>query len=173
MEADGAPLGVENHHANDAVTYPNGCHVCEVEIDPETGAVDLLGFVAVDDVGRPVNPMIVRGQSQGAIAQGLGQALMELGAYDDDSGQLLSGSFMDYAVPRADDLPALDPIAHDIPSPTNPLGVKGAGEGGTTGAPAAVMCAILDALAPAGVTHLDMPATPLNVWRAIQAAKSE
>ncbi|MEE8445940.1 MAG: molybdopterin cofactor-binding domain-containing protein, partial [Alphaproteobacteria bacterium] len=173
MEADGTPLGVENHHSNQAVTYPNGCHVCEVEVDPETGVVALLGFVAVDDVGRPVNPMIVRGQSQGGIAQGLGQALMELGAYDEETGQLLSGSFMDYQVPRADDLPALDPIPHDVPSPTNPLGVKGAGEGGTTGAPAAVISAILDALAPLGVTHIDMPATPMTVWRAIRAAKGE
>jgi len=171
MADEGPPLGAENHHSNEAVTYPNGCHVCEVEIDPETGVVELLGFVAVDDVGRPVNPMIVRGQSQGAVAQGLGQALMELGAYDAETGQLLSGSFMDYRVPRADDLPPLDPIPNDVPSPTNPLGVKGAGEGGTTGAPAAAICAILDALAPLGVSHLDMPATPLAVWRAIRSAR--
>jgi carbon-monoxide dehydrogenase large subunit len=164
-------LAAERHHENQAVTYPNGCHVCEVEIDPETGAVDVVAFTAIDDVGRAINPMIVSGQSQGGIAQGIGQALLEHGLYDRETGQLITGSFLDYALPRADDLPPLEPMRNDVPSPTNPLGVKGAGEGGTTGAPAAVMNAIMDALAPLGVGHLDMPATPAAIWTAIQAAR--
>ncbi|MDC0033237.1 xanthine dehydrogenase family protein molybdopterin-binding subunit [Alphaproteobacteria bacterium] len=161
----------ENNHKGEETTYPTGCHICEVEIDPETGALYMVAFSVVDDVGRAINPMIVHGQSQGAIAQGVGQALMELGSYDADSGQLLSGSFMDYCLPRADDLPSIDPILNDAPSPTNPLGVKGAGEGGTTGAPGAVMNAVMDALAPIGVKHVDMPATPHTIWKAIQRAK--
>lgn len=165
-------LIVHRHHRGEATTYPNGCHVCEVEIDPETGALEIIAFTVVDDVGRAINPMIVHGQSQGAIAQGVGQALMEIGAYDSESGQLLSGSYMDYCLPRADDLPSIEPIQNDVPSPTNPLGVKGAGEGGTTGAPAAVMNAVTDALAPIGVNHVDMPATPHALWRAVQQAKS-
>ena len=162
-------LNAENNHRGEATTYPNGCHICEVEIDRETGALEIVSFSVVDDVGRAINPMIVHGQSQGAIAQGIGQALMEIGAYDPESGQLLSGSYMDYCLPRADDLPFMHPIQNDCPSPTNPLGVKGAGEGGTTGAPAAVMNAITDALAPLGAPHVDMPATPQTLWRAIQS----
>lgn len=163
-------INVDRHHKGEATTYPNGCHICEVEIDPETGTLDIIAFSVVDDVGRAINPMIVHGQSQGAIVQGIGQALMEIGAYDPDTGQLLSGSYMDYCLPRASDLPSIDPIQNDCPSPTNPLGVKGAGEGGTTGAPAAVMNAIMDALAPIGVETLDMPATPHALWRAIRSA---
>jgi carbon-monoxide dehydrogenase large subunit len=163
-------INAENDHKGEETTYPTGCHICEVEIDPETGALDMVGFSVVDDVGRAINPMIVHGQSHGAIAQGIGQALMELGAYDSDSGQLLSGSYMDYCMPRAADLPSINPIQNDAPSPTNPLGVKGAGEGGTTGAPAAVMNAIMDALAPIGVRHIDMPATPYTIWQAIRRA---
>lgn len=154
----------------DAVTYPNGCHVCEVEIDLETGTVTVLAMVAVDDVGRAINPAIVHGQSQGGMAQGIGQALMEQGVYDRVSGQILTGSFLDYAVPRAPHLPSMRPILNGIPSPTNPLGVKGAGEGGATGAPAAVMNAVLDALSPLGIAELDMPATPHGVWRALREA---
>jgi carbon-monoxide dehydrogenase large subunit len=167
-----APLMAEIHHRGDAVTYPAGCHVCEVEIDPETGAVKVVQFTAVDDVGRAVNPVIVRGQSQGAIAQGIGEALMEEVIFDDDTGQPLTGSLLDYALPKAADIPSLNPISNDIPSPTNALGVKGAGEGGTTGAPAAVMNAVMDALAPLGVTALDMPASPNRVWAAIRRAKT-
>jgi len=126
---------------------------------------------AVDDSGRSVNPMIVHGQMHGAVAQGIGQALTERCVYDPESGQLLSGSFLDYAIPRADDLPAISVTSRDVPSPTNPLGVKGAGEGGTVGAPGAVIHAILDALAAVGVTHIDMPATPERVWRAIRDAR--
>jgi carbon-monoxide dehydrogenase large subunit len=165
-------LFAEIRSRDDAVTYPNGCHICEVEIDPETGAVEVIAFIAVDDVGRAINPPIVHGQSQGGIAQGIGQALMEWGAFDPASGQMLSGSFLDYAMPRAAGLPSLQPIANDFPSPTNALGVKGAGEGGATGAPAAVMSAVLDALAPCGVTDITMPATAARIWAAIRAAQS-
>lgn len=166
-----ASLSIEHRHRNEAVTYPNGCQVCEVEIDPETGGLKIISFIAVDDVGRAINPMIVHGQSQGGIVQGIGQALFEHTVYDEESGQLLTGSFMDYAIPLADNLPALDPVSNDCPSPTNPLGAKGAGEGGTTGAPATVMNAVMDALAPLGVTRIDMPATPHRIWQAIQSAR--
>jgi carbon-monoxide dehydrogenase large subunit len=164
-----APL-VEVHTEAEEVTYPNGCHVCEVEIDPETGALDFVAFIIVDDVGRAINPVIVHGQSQGGVAQGIGQAVMERAVFSPEDGQLLSGSFMDYALPKAKAIPALHPIDNDFPSPTNPLGVKGAGEGGATGAPAAVMSAVLDALGPLGIDHLDMPVTPDRLWRAIRDA---
>jgi len=158
-------------HENPAFAFANGCEVCELEVDPETGAVEIVALTVVDDSGRSVNPMIVHGQMHGAVAQGIGQALTERCVYDPASGQLLSGSFLDYAIPRADDLPAILVTSRDVPSPTNPLGVKGAGEGGTVGAPGAVIHAILDALAPLGVAHIDMPATPERVWRAIQDAR--
>jgi carbon-monoxide dehydrogenase large subunit len=166
-----APLAADAHHRNELVAWPNGCHVCEVEIDPETGLVSLVRYVAIDDVGRAVNPMIVDGQTMGAVAQGLGQALFEHCVYDRGSGQLLSGSFMDYALPRADDLPAIETWLDDIPTETNALGVKGAGEAGTVAAPCAAIGAVLDALAPLGVTHIDMPATPARVWAAINGAR--
>jgi carbon-monoxide dehydrogenase large subunit len=153
-------------------TFPNGCHACEVEIDPETGVVEIDRYAVVDDVGRVINPMICHGQIEGALAQGIGQALMENVAFDRESGQMLSASFMDYALPRAGDLPLhyeLDFI--DVPAKTNPLGVKGVGEAGCVGAPPAVILAILDALRPLGVEHLDMPATPQRVWQAIQGAR--
>jgi len=156
-------------HENPAFAFANGCELCEVEVDPETGVVAIVALSMVDDSGRSVNPMIVHGQQHGAVAQGIGQALMEACVYDGD-GQLLSGSFMDYAIPRAADLPSIAVESRDVPSPTNALGVKGAGEGGTVGAPGAVIHAILDALAPLGVTHIDMPATPERVWQAIQSA---
>jgi carbon-monoxide dehydrogenase large subunit len=152
--------------------FPNGCHVAEVEIDPETGVVTLVNYTGVDDVGTVINPMICEGQIQGGIAQGLGQALLEAVVYERESGQLLSGSFVDYAMPRADDFPHFALAFHPVPSRSNPLGVKGAGESGAVGAPPAVVNAILHALRPAGVTHLDMPATPERVWRAMRAAKS-
>ena len=135
--------------------------------------VEILAFTAIDDVGRAINPMIVHGQSQGGIAQGIGQSLLERMVYDQAGGQPLSGSFLDYAIPRAADLPAIKCVLNEVPSPTNPLGVKGAGEGGTTGAPGAVILAILDALRPLGVGHIDMPATPERVWRAIRGAAGD
>jgi carbon-monoxide dehydrogenase large subunit len=168
----GTTLGAARMHANPAFAFANGCAVCEVEVDPETGAVEIVAWTMVDDSGRSVNPMIVHGQMHGAVAQGIGQALTERCVYDPASGQLVSGSFLDYAIPRADDLPAISVTSRDVPSPTNPLGVKGAGEGGTVGAPGAVIHAILDALAPLGVAHIDMPATPARVWQAIQDARS-
>jgi carbon-monoxide dehydrogenase large subunit len=168
----GTALTAAAMHENPAFAFANGCEVCELEIDPETGAVEIAALTVVDDSGRSVNPMIVHGQQHGAVAQGIGQALIERCVYDPASGQLLSGSFLDYAIPRAGDLPAIAVTSRDVPSPTNPLGVKGAGEGGTVGAPGAVIHAILDALAPLGVTHIDMPATPERVWQAIQDARS-
>jgi aerobic carbon-monoxide dehydrogenase large subunit len=151
-------------------TYPNGCHVCEVEIDPETGKVDLAAYAVVDDVGTVINPMTLKGQIHGGIAQGVGQALMEIVSYDADSGQLLGTSFMDYAMPRADTFCDMAIKSNPVPTKLNPLGAKGAGEAGTVGALPVVMNAILDALAPLGVKELQMPATPQRVWLAIQAA---
>ena len=150
-------------------TFPNSCHVCEVEVDPETGAVQLCGYAVVDDVGTVINPLTLKGQVHGGVAQGLGQILMERMAYEPETGQLLSGSFMDYALPRADALCPLRVESHPVPTALNPLGVKGAGEAGTVGALAACMNAILDALAPRGVRELEMPATSETVWRALRA----
>jgi carbon-monoxide dehydrogenase large subunit len=151
-------------------TYPNGVHVCELEIDPETGAVRVDRYTAVDDFGVMVNPAIVEGQVHGGVAQGIGQALMEHAVYD-GQGQLLSGSFMDYAMPRADQIPSICFDDHPSPATSNPLGVKGCGEAGCSGSLPAVMNAIVDALAPYGVEHIDMPATPEKIWRAVNSAK--
>ncbi len=169
----GTTLAAATMHENRAFAFANGCEICELEVDPETGAVTIAAWTVVDDSGRSVNPLIVHGQMHGAAVQGIGQALTEQCVYDPKSGQLLSGSFLDYAIPRADDLPAIFVTSRDVPSPTNPLGVKGAGEGATVGAPGAVIHAILDALAPLGVTHIDMPATPARVWQAIQRARRQ
>lgn len=153
--------------------YPTGCAIAEVEIDPETGVVEIVGWTTIDDVGRAINPMIVEGQTHGGIAQGVGQALMEDLAYDDETGQPRGASFLDYAMPRADDLPSfVTKHVENAPTRGNKLGVKGGGEGGTTPAPAALINAIIDALRPLGVTDITMPATPLRVWRAIKAARS-
>jgi aerobic carbon-monoxide dehydrogenase large subunit len=151
-----------------AITVPNGCHVAEVEVDPETGVVGVVGFWAVDDFGTVINPMLADGQVMGGVVQGLGQALLEEMAYDKDTGQPLTGSFMDYAMPRADNVPSMV-VTYDESAPTkrNPLGVKGAGEAGCCGAPAAIVNAVIDALAEYGVTQIDMPLTPVKVWRAI------
>jgi aerobic carbon-monoxide dehydrogenase large subunit len=152
--------------------YPNGCHVCEVEVDPETGFVTLARYAAVDDVGKIMNHLLCEGQIHGGVAQGVGQALMEAVVFDND-GQLLTGSFQDYAMPRAEDFPELISELTEVPARTNPLGVKGAGEAGATGAPPAVIGAILDALKPLGIDHIDMPATPSRVWAAIQASATK
>jgi carbon-monoxide dehydrogenase large subunit len=151
-------------------SFPYGCHVCEVEVDPETGVVAVVNYTAVDDVGRAVNPMIVHGQVHGGIAQGVGQALWEQVVYDRATGQMLTGSFMDYAMPRASGLPFYVTELSEVPCPTHPLGIRPAGEGGTTPALGVVMNAIADALSVYGVTHVEMPATPERVWQAIQAA---
>jgi carbon-monoxide dehydrogenase large subunit len=148
------------------MSFPNGCHVTEVEIDPETGAVQVVGYAAVDDVGRLAHPVIVEGQIHGGVAQGLGQVLGEQVVYG-ETGQLLTASFMDYLMPRAADLPALRVGHHVVPCTTNPLGVKGAGESGVAGALPSAISAVLDALAARGVTHLDLPMTPARVWAAL------
>ena len=153
-----------------AVTFPNGCHVCEVEIDEATGVVRIVRHTVVDDVGRIVNPMLVKGQIHGGVVQGLGQGLCEALVYD-ETGQLLAGSFMDYAMPRADDVPAFEVDSYEVPTRVNPLGAKGVGEAGTVGALPALMNAVNDALAPLGLRHIDMPVTAERVWRAIGGAR--
>lgn len=155
----------------DKPNFPNGCHLCEVEVDPETGTIRIDRYHAVDDAGFIFNPLICEGQAHGALAQGLGQALLEQVVYDRESGQLVSGSFMDYCMPRAADMPSFDVCLLEIPSTTNPLGVKGVAESGTIAAPPTIVNAVLNALRPLGVGHIDMPLTPLKVWTAIQSAR--
>ncbi|MFT5446279.1 MAG: carbon-monoxide dehydrogenase large subunit [Gammaproteobacteria bacterium] len=151
-------------------TFPNGCHACEVEIDPETGTIRIINYVVVDDVGTVINPLLLEGQIHGGVAQGLGQVLGEAIVYDPDNGQLVSGSFMDYMMPRADDMPNFIVDSNSVPTANNPLGAKGAGEAGTVGALSVIVNAVVDALRPLGVEHIDMPLTPQTVWRAIKAA---
>jgi carbon-monoxide dehydrogenase large subunit len=151
------------------MNYPNGCHLCEVEIDPDTGTVEVVNYNVVDDVGTVMNPLLLKGQIHGGVAQGLGQALMENVAYDAD-GQLISATFMDYAMPRAEHLSYMEVKANPVPTKTNPLGVKGAGEAGNVGGLPAVMNAVIDALSPLGVRHVDMPLTPERLWRTIARA---
>jgi carbon-monoxide dehydrogenase large subunit len=171
-ESTGAALSSHGDNICDVITFPNGAQVAEVEIDPETGAVSLERYVAVDDYGRLVNPLLTEAQVHGGLTQGIGQALLEEAVYDPDSGQLLSATFMDYAMPRADDIPFFDLEMVEVPTKANPLGAKGSGQAGCIGAPQTVMNAVLDALRPLGVTHLDMPATPARVWRAIRDAQA-
>ena len=172
---DGASAGLDTYVWNllDLITFPNGCHIAELEVDPDTGAIDLQRYTAVDDFGTLINPLLALGQIHGGVAQGIGQAMLEHTVYDPDSGQLLSGSLMDYALPRADDLPEFNITLTGVATQANPLGVKGAGQSGAIAAPQAIICAVLDALAPLGVTHIDMPATPERVWRAIQTAQRQ
>jgi carbon-monoxide dehydrogenase large subunit len=159
--------------ADTPMTFPNGCHVAEVEIDPDTGKVVVAAYTAVDDCGNVLDHTIVEGQVQGGVAQGLGQALLEQTVYDRDTGQLITGSFMDYAMPHADEVPDVAGDVYPVPSTTNPLGVKGVGEAGTTAALAAIMNAIADAIpGPAGA-KMDMPATPEKVWRACREAQKK
>jgi carbon-monoxide dehydrogenase large subunit len=171
-DATGAPHPLD---ATGAVpvsrTFPNGCQIAEVEIDPETGVLTFAAHVAVDDCGRVINHAIVEGQVHGGVAQGAGQVLGEQCVYDPVTGQLLTASFLDYFMPRADTLPAFVAEEHNVPSPNNPLGAKGVGESGTTGALPALMNAVLDAVRPAGVTHLDMPVTSARLWAALQQAR--
>ena len=152
-------------------SYPNGCHVCEVEIDPETGTIDVLNYVVVDDFGTVLNPLLVKGQVHGGVAQGLGQILLENTVYDSD-GQLLTASFMDYGMPRADDFSDFKIQTNEVPTATNPLGVKGVGEAGCVGGMPAVMNAVMDAIAPLGIRDLEMPASPSRVWAAIRDARA-
>ncbi len=160
-------------NAETPLTFPNGCHVAEIEIDPDTGELALVGYTAVDDCGNALNRMIVEGQTHGSIAQGIGQAIMENAVFDQSGGQLITGSFMDYAIPRADDMPVLNDAMHLVPAKTNPLGVKGAGEAGTTAAIAAVMNAVADAIPAGAGAHLDMPATAEKVWQACRRAQEK
>jgi carbon-monoxide dehydrogenase large subunit len=155
-----------------AQTFPNGCHVCELQIDEETGRLEILRYVVVDDVGTVLNPLTLHGQIHGGVAQGIGQAVMENMVYEPATGQLVSGSFMDYAMPRADDLCAIETESNPVPTRQNPLGVKGAGEAGTVGALPATLSAALDALASLGIRHIEMPLTPERVWRTIRDAKN-
>jgi aerobic carbon-monoxide dehydrogenase large subunit len=167
----GAPLVARETFEVPGASYPNGAHLCEVEVDPETGALTLERYVIVSDPGRVINPLLAAGQLHGGLAQGIGQAALERVAYDPATGQLLSGSFMDFALPRADDMPDLTIAFNPVEGDDNPLGVKGIGEGPTTASPPTVVNAVLDALAPRGVTHIDMPLTPETVWRALAASK--
>ena len=168
-QQDGATLAGTAHFTPTHATFPNGCHVCEVEIDPDTGVVEVVGYVSVEDVGRVLNPLLVEGQIHGGVAQGIGQALMEQIRFD-TAGQLITGSFMDYAMPCASDLPRFVGENPETPTDLNPLGVKGVGEAGTVGALAATMNAVCNALQVAGIRHLDMPATPVRVWHALREA---
>ena len=169
-----APQSLDVAHVSDgpgASTFPNGCHIAEVEVDPDTGIVEVVNYTSVNDFGTVVNPLIVAGQLHGGVVQGIGQALMEKTVYDGD-GQLLTGSFMDYAMPRAADVPFFTLADHPAPAKTNPLGVKGCGEAGCAGALTSVMNAVIDALADHGIRHLDMPLRPFQVWQALQDAKA-
>jgi aerobic carbon-monoxide dehydrogenase large subunit len=157
--------------APEAATFPNGCHVCEVEIDSDTGRMEIVAYVVVDDVGRVINPLLLKGQIHGGIAQGAGQAVLEAIAYEPGSGQMVTGSFNDYAMPRADDLPSFVVDSNEVPTTKNPLGVKGAGEAGTVGSLVAVVNAAVDALKPLGVEHIEMPLTAQRLWQTIEAAK--
>ena len=167
------PTSLDVSHVSDGVpsTYPNGCHVAEVEIDPDTGAIEVVRYITVNDFGTQINPMLVEGQLHGGVVQGIGQTLGEMTVYDAE-GQLLSGSYMDYALPRASTVPSFEVLNHPSPAQTNPLGVKGCGEAGCAGSLTSMMNAIADALSEYGIRHIDMPATPERVWQAIQAAKN-
>jgi carbon-monoxide dehydrogenase large subunit len=172
---EGVPASLDVQHVSDgpsASTFPNGCHVCEVEIDPETGMIEVVKYASVNDFGTVINPIIVEGQLHGGVVQGIGQTLMEMTAYDSE-GQLLTGSYMDYAMPRASDAPSFSIADHGVPATTNPLGVKGCGEAGCAGSLTSIMNAVVDALSEYGIRHIDMPATPHRVWQAIRAANAK
>jgi aerobic carbon-monoxide dehydrogenase large subunit len=170
---EGLPDSLDVSHIFKGVpsAFPNGCHIAEIELDPDTGVVEVVGYATVNDFGVLVNPMLVAGQAHGGIAQGIGQALMESVVYDED-GQLLTGSYMDYALPRANDFPGMGFESHPVPARTNPLGAKGCGEAGCAGSLPAVMNAVVDALSEFGIHHIDMPATPYRIWQAIRSASS-
>jgi carbon-monoxide dehydrogenase large subunit len=169
---DGNELVESGEFAATAVTFPNGTHICEVEIDPDTGMTEVVRYSAVEELGHVLNPMLVSGQTHGGVAQGVGQAIGEQILHDSHSGQMLTASFMDYTMPRADDLPDINMATREVPTKVNPLGAKGVGEAGTVGAMAAAMNAVNDALAPLGIRHFDMPASPHRVWAAIAAART-
>jgi carbon-monoxide dehydrogenase large subunit len=164
--AGGEMIDAESFTSADNATFPNGCHICEVEVDPDTGAMEMMSYIVVDDVGTVINPLLLKGQIHGGVAQGAGQALLEDIRYDPSNGQMLTASFMDYGMPRADTFSAIEVEALPAPTSVNPLGVKGAGEAGTVGALPACISAVCDAI---GVEHLDMPSTPERIWRALNA----
>jgi carbon-monoxide dehydrogenase large subunit len=171
---DGVPNSLDvDHVVKDPVpsAFPNGCHIAEVEVDPETGAANVVRYTAVNDLGTIVNPLLVEGQIQGGVVQGLGQVLLEQAIYDSD-GQLVTGSLMDYAMPRAHDAPMINIVSHPVPTKSNPLGAKGCGEAGTSGGLPSVANAVIDALSEYGIRHLEMPMTPARIWQAIQGAKA-
>jgi carbon-monoxide dehydrogenase large subunit len=172
-QAPGVEPGFDEsgHFTPPQPTFPNGCHVCEVEIEPDSGHIDILRYLVVDDFGTVINPLLLAGQVQGGVAQGVGQAMLERTVFDPETGQLLTGSLVDYSIARAEDLPRIEFAYNVVPCRTNPLGVKGAGEAGAIGAPPAFVNAVVDALAELGIEHLDMPLTPERVWRAIRAAQ--
>ena len=172
---DGVPNSLDVDHVTDTAlpsAFPNGCHIAEVEIDPDTGLARVVKYCAVNDLGTIVNPLLVEGQIQGGVMQGLGQVLLEQAVYDAD-GQLVTGSFMDYAMPRAHDAPMIEVASHPVPTASNPLGAKGCGEAGTTGGLCAVANAVCDALSDYGIRHLEMPMTPSRIWHAIEDAKTK
>jgi carbon-monoxide dehydrogenase large subunit len=171
---DDVPSSLDVDHTSGPVpsTFPNGCHVAEVEIDPDTGVVEIVRYTGVNDFGTVVNPMLVAGQLHGGVAQGIGQAFMECVSYD-ANGQPITGSFMDYALPRAEDIPLMQIGDHPVPAKSNPLGTKGCGEAGCAGSLSTLTNAVLDALSELGITHIDMPLTPERVWRAIRDAKTK
>jgi carbon-monoxide dehydrogenase large subunit len=170
--ANGTALNAIGLFGPNSYTFPNGCHVCEIEIDPETGAAEICGYTIVHDAGRIINPLIVAGQLHGGVVQGIGQALMEHAIWEAESGQMINASFMDYAIPRAGSLPSFELCLHEVPAKTNPLGVKGIGEAGATAAPPAVVNAIVDALSAYGVKDVPMPATPQRIWQVIQSSEA-
>jgi carbon-monoxide dehydrogenase large subunit len=169
---EGLPASLDVTHVTEPVpgTYPNGVHVAEIEVDPETGAASVVKYTAVNDFGTVINPLLVEGQIQGGVVQGLGQALLEGVVYDAD-GQLLTGSFMDYAMPRAHDAPPIVVSNRPVPTRTNPVGAKGCGEAGFSGGLPTVLNALIDALSEYGIRHIEMPATPARIWQAIQDAR--
>ncbi len=172
---DGMKPGLDERHERkpEAATYPNGCHVCELDIDPDTGELTIERYTIVDDFGETINPALLAGQVHGGIVQGFGQAIQEHTVYEEGSGQLVTGSFMDYTLPRATDVPMFDFNVHNVRCTTNPLGIKGSGEAGAIGAPPALISAIVDALrGTTGLNHIDMPATPLVIWKTLQEAKA-
>jgi carbon-monoxide dehydrogenase large subunit len=167
------PQSLDVKHVSDGApaAYPNGCHVCEVEVDPDTGNIEIVKYTAVNDFGTIINPLMTDGQTHGGVVQGIGQTLLEHVVYD-EQGQLLSGSFMDYAMPKAHHTPNFEVLSHPVPATTNPLGVKGCVEAGCAGSLTSIMNAVVDALSEYGIKHIDMPASPSRVWQAIQGAKS-
>jgi carbon-monoxide dehydrogenase large subunit len=173
LPSDG-PQSLDVKHVSEGApaAYPNGCHVCEVEVDPDTGNIDIVKYIAVNDFGTVINPMLVEGQTHGGVVQGIGQTLLEHTVYD-EQGQLLTGSYMDYALPKAHHTPNFEVHSHPVPATTNPLGVKGCGEAGCAGSLTSIMNAVVDALSVYGIKHIDMPATPQRVWQAIQDAKAK